>query len=317
MAKSPLSSHSPAPRPEFPRFAPVTLADGPLLRRLLWDYQPDTSELTFTNLLMWRSLYDYRWSLDGDRLLVAGAGAGGQAWALPPVGPPPRVEQCRRLLEWLREAGGAPDPAIERADPRLAAELAGHPEFLVEPVRDQFDYVYRTADLIQLPGGRYRAKRNHLNSLARAGGFRYEPLGFEHLAACLELSDKWCDIKRCDQDMSLMGEWTAIGVALKDFHALNLTGGVIIVDDRVEAFTCGELLNATTAVVHLEKANPELRGLYPAINQQFCQEAWAGVDFINREQDLGEPGLRTAKLSYHPHHLVEKFRIRLAAAGGG
>ncbi len=114
-----------------------------------------------------------------------------------------------------------------------------------------------------------------------------------------------------------MGEWTAIGVALKDFQALNLTGGVIIVHDRVEAFTCAELLNATTAVVHLEKANPEFRGLYPAINQQFCQQAWAGVDFINREQDLGEPGLRTAKLSYHPHHLVEKFRIRLAAAGGG
>jgi hypothetical protein len=80
----------------------------------------------------------------------------------------------------------------------------------------------------------------------------------------------------------------------------------------VEAFTCGELLNAATAVIHLEKANPEIGGLYAAINQQFCQQAWAGVDFINREQDLGEPGLRKAKLSYHPQRLVEKFRVRLA-----
>ena len=87
---------------------------------------------------------------------------------------------------------------------------------------------------------------------------------------------------------------------------------MILVNDRVRAFSCGELLNKATAVIHLEKADPELRGLYAVINQQFCQQAWAGVDFVNREQDLGEPGLRTAKMSYHPHHLVEKFRIRLA-----
>ena len=62
----------------------------------------------------------------------------------------------------------------------------------------------------------------------------------------------------------------------------------------------------------LEKADPELRGLYAVINQQFCRQAWAGVDFVNREQDLGEPGLRQAKLSYHPHHLEEKFTLRLA-----
>ena len=79
------------------------------------------------------------------------------------------------------------NPAIERADPRLAAELAGHPEFVVEPVRDHFDYVYRTGDLINLAGGNYHAQRNHINSLARSHRFRYEPLGDEHLSACLDL----------------------------------------------------------------------------------------------------------------------------------
>jgi hypothetical protein len=317
MAKSFRSNDVPAPEPVFPRFKPLTLADRAIFRKILWDYQAETSELTFTNLLMWQSLYGYQWSLDRDRLLVVSLVADRPAWALPPVGPPPRVDLCRRVLGWLRDECGVADPAIERADPRLAAEVASHPEFVVEPVRDHFDYVYRTEDLIRLPGGPYHAKRNHINSLARAGGYRYEPLGPEHLAACLELSGKWCDIKRCDLDMSLMGEWAAIGVALDNFQALHLKGGVILVNDRVEAFTCGELLNEATAVIHLEKANPEIRGLYAVINQQFCQQAWAGVPFVNREQDLGEPGLRTAKLSYHPLHLVEKFRIRLASGAGG
>ena len=315
MAKSFLSSNSCAPGPVFPGFKPLTLEDREIFRTILWDYQPETSELTFTNLFMWRSHFGYQWSLDQDRLLVVGAAAGGEAWALPPVGPPPRADLCRQVLGWLRDEFGVADPAIERADPRLAAELAGQPEFVVEPIRDHFDYVYRSQDLIRLPGGPYNAKRNHINSLARSGHYRYEPLGAEHLAACLELSGRWCDIKRCDQDLSLMGEWAAINAALADFQALGLQGGVILVNDRVEAFTCGELLNAATAVIHLEKANPEMRGLYAAINQQFCQQAWAGAPFINREQDLGEAGLRTAKMSYHPHHLVEKFRIRLAAEG--
>jgi len=306
------SSNSGALGPVFPRFKPLTLADREIFRKILWDYQAETSELSFTNLFIWQSHYGYQWSLDRDRLLVVSATAGGEAWALPPVGPSPRVDLCRQVLAWLRDECGVANPAIERADPRLAAELAGHPDFVVEPMRDHFDYVYRTDDLINLAGGKYHAQRNHINSLARSHRFRYEPLGEEHLSACLYLCARWCQIKRCECDLSLMGEWEAIGAALANYQALQLEGGVILINDRVGAFSCGELLNKATAVIHLEKADPELRGLYAVINQQFCRQAWADVPFVNREQDLGEAGLRTAKMSYHPHHLVEKFRVRLA-----
>jgi uncharacterized protein len=312
MAESLRSNDSSAPEPVFPRFKPLALADREIVRPILWDYQAETSELTFTNLFIWQPHYGYQWSRSRDRLLVVAAAARGQVWALPPVGPPPRVDLCRQVLGWLKDACGVANPAIERADPRLAAELAGHPEFVVEPMRDHFDYVYRTDDLINLAGGNYHAQRNHINSLSRSYRLRYEPLGEEHLSACLYLCARWCQVKRCECDLSLLGEWEAIGAVLANYQALDLQGGVILVNDRVRAFSCGELLNKTTAVIHLEKADPELRGLYAAINQQFCRQAWAGVNLVNREQDLGEPGLRTAKMSYHPHRLVEKFRIRLA-----
>jgi hypothetical protein len=77
------------------------------------------------------------------------------------------------------------------------------------------------------------------------------------------------------------------------------------------AFTIGQMLNDDTAVVHIEKADPEIPGLYPVINQQFCENKWNHARFINREQDLGMSGLREAKLSYYPDHLVKKFRITL------
>ncbi len=90
---------------------------------------------------------------------------------------------------------------------------------------------------------------------------------------------------------------------------------MLLIQDKVEAFSLAELLNRETAVIHVEKANPEIPGLYPMINQEFCEKTWSHVLWINREQDLGEPGLRKAKESYFPDHLVDKFRIRMVQRG--
>jgi len=305
--KIPPASHKSPAAPIFPEFRPLTLADRARFRELLWDYQPETSELTFTNMFIWQPYCGYRWSRAGDWLLVAGQGPNG-SWALPPLGPSPRREITLKLLSWLREERGEASPAIERADGRLVQEVAAD-RLAIEPQREHFDYVYQTRDLVDLAGGKYHSKRNYLNTFQRTYHYRYEPMDEKLLAACRELSARWCQVKRCAEDLSLMGEWEAVQVALENFQALDLKGGVVLVDDRVEAFTLGELLNRDTAVVHIEKANPEIRGLYAVINQLFLQNAWSDVPFVNREQDLGDPGLREAKLSYHPHHIVEKFRI--------
>ena len=123
----------------------------------------------------------------------------------------------------------------------------------------------------------------------------------------MEVAEKWCKIRRCEDDMNLLSESEAVRESLVHFPVLKIDGGVILIDGKVEAFTLGELLNDQTAVVHIEKANPENPGLYAMINQQFCENCWREVFYINREQDLGEPGLRKAKLSYYPDHFVESF----------
>jgi hypothetical protein len=302
---------SPLPVPIFPEFRPLRLEDREFLHNFLWAYQPETSELTFTNLCIWQAHYGFAWSLDRNWLLISSQSPERGGWALPPLGPPPRTEVCRRLLSWLGEEKGVAAPRIHRADMRLAAELAASQEFQAEPQRDHFDYVYSTADLINLAGNKYHSKRNFLHVLERSHQFSYEPLEERHLPACRELAAAWCSLKRCEEDLNLMGEWEAVAAALDHFQALKLKGGVILIDGKVEAFAVGELLNRDTAVIHLEKANPDIRGLYAVINQRFCQEAWAAVPFLNREQDLGEPGLRQAKLSYHPDRLVEKFSLSL------
>ncbi len=298
--------------PKFPDFKPLELGDRPFIHDRLWEYQPENSELTFTNLFIWRSHYKFLWSLHEEWLLfLAAANGGGGPVALLPVGPGPRIEVTGMLLRWLRDEKGAATPSIVRADRRLVDELSGRSDFLVEPVRDHFDYVYRSEDLFRLEGKNYRQKRNHINYFLREYRFEYEPLQPRHVRACLDLTETWCDVRRCEEDLNLMGEWDAIREVLQDFEFLEVAGCVILINGKVEAFSIGELLNRETAVVHIEKANTEIRGLYALINQQFCEKQWQSVPYVNREQDLGEPGLRSAKLSYNPDHMVEKFTVRL------
>lgn len=297
--------------PEFPNFKGIELKDREFLHDALWRYKPQASEYTFTNLFIWRSHYGFEWSVYKDRLLVLCKEDGGGICGLEPVGPLPRREAALMFLEWIREQSGQRSAGIERAERDLVAELAGAEGVVCEPARDHFDYVYLREDLVRLAGNRYRSKRNRINQLLRSCRTSYSHLQERHIPECLELQDKWCMEKRCDEDMDLLGEWEAVKEILVNFHDLKVYGGVLEVAGKVGAFTIGELLNPDTAVVHIEKADPEIPGLYPAINRQFCEKQWQNVIYINREQDLGIPGLREAKLSYCPNHFIEKYSIRL------
>jgi hypothetical protein len=131
----------------------------------------------------------------------------------------------------------------------------------------------------------------------------------ELVECLLDMQDKWCQIKKCADTPDLLAEDYAIYEALTHFEELDYRGGAIQIDSAIEAFSLGESLNADTAVIHFEKANPEIPGLYNAINQLFCSNEWSNITYINREQDLGVEGLRKAKESYNPHHMISKYTI--------
>ena len=297
--------------PEFPEFKAIELDDRYFFRDVFWKYQPQTSELTFTNLFIWRDHYGIQWSKYRDWLMVISTTDENKIFAFPPIGPPSHLEVVRLLLKWLAQEKAQKEPRIERTDQILVSEVQGASDLLVEPTPDHFDYVYRSEDLIKLAGRTYHSKRNHIHQLEQEYSFVYSPLNQELVEPCLTLAENWCEFHRCEEDLNLLDEWEAVQQALNHFVSLKIKGGVIQIDNKVEAFALGELLNQQTAVVHIEKANPEIPGLYTLINRLFCEKLWSNIPYVNREQDLGEPGLRKAKLSYFPEHMVEKFKIRL------
>ncbi len=296
----------------FPNFGPLRLEDRPVLHDLIWRSRPGISELTFSNLFIWRAPYRWQWSMDGDFLLLLGQKEGHPPFFLPPVGPGRRLDVARNALGWLKLERGVAGPRIERADAALAAELNGAADLQVSPQREHFDYLYRTSDLGNLKGSKYHAKRNHINRFLHDYGASHSfvPIGPENLSLCIDFQARWCEMKRCSEDMNLLDEWEAVRTGLAHFGTLGMKGAAILIEGKVEAFTFGELLNEETAVVHIEKANPGIPGLYAFLNQRFCRDYWSSVPFINREQDLGEEGLRKAKMSYQPIRLAKKFSIQ-------
>jgi hypothetical protein len=218
-----------------------------------------------------------------------------------------------QLLDFLGRH--ARKPEIHRVPEQLAKSYADLLSFEVIPDPANNDYVYLAESLIHLRGRKYHRKRNHLKQFRKKYSYRYQALASDLTEACLDLEEQWCRLRSCAENPALLNEERAIREALLHFDKLDCLGGVILVDDKVVAFSLGEQLNPDTAVIHLEKANPEFTGSYAVINQEFCQDACSDYTYINREQDLGEAGLRQAKLSYYPDHMSNKVVLRVSPLG--
>ncbi len=203
------------------------------------------------------------------------------------------------------EMRGIYDVTINRLNTFFADKL----DFVTD--RANSDYIYLSSDLAALAGRKFHQKKNHVNSFRKTyPGYQYLPMDSSMAEECIAFAQNWKDQRELAEeqdDESLRCELCAIKEALNNFDALGIKGGVILIDGKVEAMTFGEQINHDTAVIHVEKANPAIRGLYATINQEFCQREWSNVRYINREEDMGIEGLRKAKESYNPVFLLNKY----------
>jgi hypothetical protein len=178
-------------------------------------------------------------------------------------------------------------------------------EFTVAPDRDSSDYIYRTSDLIELPGRKYHSKRNHLTRFNHLE-YEFSIITEKDFDDCILFSTLTFNDKYSGDDHSYLAEQYAINTFFNYYGELDLTGGIIRIGGRTAAFTIGEKLNCRTFCVHIEKADVSFNGIYAGINNCFVKSAAADFEYINREEDMGLDGLRRSKLSYHPAFILEK-----------
>lgn len=282
---------------------PLSLDDRLFVTEYLRRFPPEISELTFTNLYAWRRTRPIWIDTFRESLIFFAETKMGRVVLGNPVGPVSLVEVFREYGSQIRGVDRFPKTKV----PDLF-QLAGA-NVVVD--RDNSDYVYRQENLATLVGRHFTKKRNHINQCLAAYSCQYEIITPETVAECLAMQERWCAARDCKTEAGLCAEYLAIEETLRHYHEFGLIGGAIRIEGTIEAFTVGEALNPATAVCHFEKAMPRFQGLGQLINQWFAQNSLSGFTSINREQDLGIPGLRRAKESYYPDHLVEKVRIIL------
>lgn len=167
------------------------------------------------------------------------------------------------------------------------------------------DYIYHRTDLAELPGTIFHKKRNHIARFCRQyANWHFEALTEATVQDARAVAEQWY-AARDDDSPSLLHEQSAIHAALTRMNELSLTGGVLYVDEKPVGMTLASFISPDTADIHYEKCLPEFRDAYPIINREMARTL--SCSFINREEDLNQPGLRQAKLSYRPALLLRKF----------
>jgi hypothetical protein len=287
---------------------PLKLSDRSMVEAYLQRYPPEISELTFTNLFVWRASRPvFIAKVEASIVFVTHTheDGNGKMFILgPPLGDNSPLSVANAL--------GVEVAGFIRIPENTASTLRDA-NLLITPDRDNSDYVYRVRDLAELAGRRFHKKRNLIKQCLAAYTCQYEPITQALIFECVDMQDRWCEERQCGQEPGLCNEYVAIRNMFDHFEALQVVGGAIRVDRIIQAYAVGEELRPGTAVCHFEKAMPGFRGLGQLINQWFAKYALRDFEFENREQDLGVPGLRQAKESYYPDHMVEKFSAWFSA----
>ena len=184
--------------------------------------------------------------------------------------------------------------------------------FEVKEQEDLKDYLYDGEALRTLAGKKLHKKKNNYNAFVKAyeGRIEYRKLCCSDREDVWKFLDFWRQQKGDDVEEHLDYEVRGIHDILKNCSEMAVEMGGVYVDGRMEAFTIGSLNPLENmAVIHIEKANPEMRGLYQYINREFLVHAFPDVALVNREDDMGLEGLRKAKMSYNPIAFARKYSV--------
>lgn len=289
-------------------FKPVTLEDKALYQKFLMDSAERGCEYTFANIYLWGN----QQAIIMDGHLVRFSQFDQQLVYPFPIGQGDKKAILDAIIADSKERGIPFHLTnIYKAEEELLENLyPGKFRFYCD--RDSFDYVYDINNLADLPGSKYHKKRNHYNRFKENyAGYTTSPITEDNLPMVIEMVESYYETKlpgNTDSDFYM--EKIALNKALLHLEELEMEGLLLLHEGKILALTLGSKMSPDTFDVHFEKAPADVNGAFAAINCEFAKyirNKYPEIKYLNREEDMGLPGLRTAKERYYPHHMVEKY----------
>lgn len=290
----------------MPLFEEIKLSRQGEYLELLNKCHEKASDYSFINVWGWALEHGLTWAWEAGCVWIRQAFPAPCMWA--PVGAWEEVDwQTLLRRPEMREL---PFVRVPRRLVDIWTSALG-PNFDVREAREHFDYLYAVPELVELKGNRFHSKKNLFNQFRKRYRYQYRTIAPEDIPEVLAAQDGWCAWRECGSVDALASENRAICRVLNAWNDLRgIMGAEIIVDGSIAAFTVAEGYTNDTLLIHFEKGLPDYPGVYQAINQMFL-ESNNRYALVNREQDLGDEGLRQAKLSYHPVDYIRKYEVKI------
>lgn len=293
------------------QFKPVTIASVGEIKRFLEMSHSRTCDYTIAGILMWAEYFHYEYAIVEGTLFIKGVAEndlGTPAFSAP-IGDMDFGEAMELIVDYCQENQL---PVVFSAVPEdRLSDFYSHGACKIEELVDWADYLYNVDDLATLQGNKYSKKRNHVNRfMAEHPEYNFNELSFENIGDVIRFY-KDLRLEHDDKDVTAEIERQQVFNVLENYDKLPFEGAVLYTrDNRIAAFTIGEVLG-DTLYVHIEKMNHEVNGAGETINKLFASAMRDkyGVLYVNREEDVGDEGLRRAKMSYHPIAMLKKYNI--------
>ncbi|PLX19647.1 MAG: hypothetical protein C0601_01255 [Candidatus Muiribacterium halophilum] len=288
------------------RLKSIIVEDKELLLKYLMKYNNYLCEFNFLNLNTWTKEYGFKWMIYNDRLVIYSSK---EDIIYMPLGEKLSPEDLLEISDIFLDDGKSGNMMFifEKFVHENLSFLEKH--FSIFPDRANFDYIYETKSLAELKGKKLHKKRNLISQFERRNPeYTVAKLDKEHQEGCLSLCQKWCDLKSCDREDFII-EMKAIKALFERFEKLNGEGLCLIVEDKIVAFSIFSRLSKDTFDVHFEKFDINYKGAAQIINRETARYLQERCNYINREQDMGIPGLRKNKRSYKPVFLAKSYKL--------
>lgn len=291
-------------------FRPMTAGDGSWAIPLLHKKQSLHCGQSFVTQFMWSGIYHTQIARYGDWVLMRSNKDKDAYYLWPSGGEDPR-EAIEAMMRDSQQIGRSMVLfSASQEDAHLLEEW--YPgQFDITSCRADSDYLYEQTDLAQLPGRRFQKKRNHVSRFIRENpDWQFYPLTVESLPEVRRFNDMWSQLYENRDNAGIQDEHSAIELLFDHFEELDLRGGYITAGGRIVAYSMGSPINDRVFDVNVEKGLYDVTGSYNIINREMAARVCEGFALINREDDVGDEGLRTAKLSYNPAIIEPKYLAR-------
>lgn len=286
-------------------FTPISLDGQEKYNAFLSRCAQKPSDYSFVNLWGWGLEYGLEWCFQTEYVLIRQTRPEVLYWA--PIGDWAQAD-WRKLQSQLED-----DICFIRIPEALKVIWEDSLEGVtLQECRDHWDYLYNIPELVELKGRKFHNKKNLLHQFTRDNDYAFVMLDEKTVECALALQTDWFLWRNSENDQTLEAENRAIIKVMHDWSRLKgLIGGGLVVNDKMIAYTIAEALDDQSVVIHFEKGCPQFKGVYQAINQMFLENCCQNYQVVNREQDLGDEGLRKAKLSYNPLDFLRKYKVCL------